>query len=60
MVPGIDREPLFSVEYTFQGESSHAAFRPWLGRNALRAVELMNIGWDFRREQLRLNSGPTT
>jgi aminobenzoyl-glutamate utilization protein B len=44
---------LISVEYTFQGESSHAAFRPWLGRNALRAVELMNIGWDFRREQLR-------
>ena len=26
---------------------------PWRGRNALRAVELMNIGWDFRREQLR-------
>src|SRR5262249_41349665 len=44
---------LISVEYTFEGESSHAAFRPWLGRNALRAVELMNIGWDFRREQLR-------
>jgi aminobenzoyl-glutamate utilization protein B len=44
---------LISVEYTFQGESSHAAARPWLGRNALRAVELMNIGWDFRREQLR-------
>src|SRR5712671_3814573 len=44
---------LISVEYTFQGESSHAAARPWRGRNALRAVELMNIGWDFRREQLR-------
>jgi aminobenzoyl-glutamate utilization protein B len=44
---------LLSVEYTFEGESSHAAARPWLGRNALRAVELMNIGWDFRREQLR-------
>jgi aminobenzoyl-glutamate utilization protein B len=44
---------LISVEYTFKGESSHAAARPWLGRNALRAVELMNIGWDFRREQLR-------
>src|SRR4029077_19441951 len=34
-------------------ESSHAAARPWRGRNALRAVELMNIGWGFRREQLR-------
>jgi aminobenzoyl-glutamate utilization protein B len=44
---------LVSVEYTFTGESAHAAGRPWRGRNALRAVELMNIGWDFRREQLR-------
>ena len=44
---------LISVEYTFEGESAHAAGRPWRGRNALRAVELMNIGWDLRREQLR-------
>jgi aminobenzoyl-glutamate utilization protein B len=44
---------MISVEYTFSGESAHAAARPWRGRNALRAVELMNIGWDFRREQLR-------
>jgi len=44
---------LISVEYTFEGESAHAALAPWRGRNALRAVELMNIGWDFRREHLR-------
>src|SRR5438067_1883217 len=44
---------LISVEYTFEGESAHAANAPWRGRNALRAVELMNIGWDFRREHLR-------
>jgi len=44
---------MVSVEYTFEGESAHAASRPWRGRNALRAVELMNIGWDFNREQLR-------
>jgi aminobenzoyl-glutamate utilization protein B len=44
---------LVSVEYTFHGEAAHAAGRPWRGRNALRAVELMNIGWDLRREQLR-------
>ena len=44
---------LISVEYTFEGESAHAAAFPWRGRNALRAVELMNIGWDFRLEQLR-------
>src|SRR5262249_1480517 len=44
---------LVSVEYTFEGESAHAAAAPERGRNALRAVELMNIGWDFRREHLR-------
>ena len=44
---------LISVEYTFEGESAHAAAAPWRGRSALRAVELMNIGWDFRREHLR-------
>src|SRR5262249_32163564 len=27
---------------------------PWSGRSALDAVELMNIGWNYRREHLRL------
>src|SRR5215468_8014215 len=44
---------MISVEYTFHGEAAHAAARPWRGRNALRAVELMNMGWDMRREQVR-------
>lgn len=45
---------LISVEYNFQGESAHSAMSPWRGRSALDAVELMNIGWNFRREHLRL------
>lgn len=45
---------LVSVEYTFTGESAHSANAPWRGRSALDAVELMNIGWNFRREHLRL------
>ena len=45
---------LVSVEYTFQGESAHSAGAPWRGRSALDAVELMNIGWNYRREHLRL------
>ena len=45
---------LVSVEYTFKGESAHAAGQPWMGRSALDAVELMNVGWNFRREHLRL------
>src|SRR5207253_1119242 len=27
---------------------------PWRGRSALDGVELMNIGWNYRREHLRL------
>jgi aminobenzoyl-glutamate utilization protein B len=45
---------LVSVEYQFKGESAHAAAAPWRGRSALDAVELMDIGWNFRREHLRL------
>ena len=44
---------LVSVEYTFKGESAHAAAAPWRGRSALDAVELMDVGWNFRREHLR-------
>jgi len=45
---------LISVEYQFKGESAHAAGAPWRGRSALDAVELMDTGWNFRREHLRL------
>ncbi|MDW8129725.1 MAG: amidohydrolase [Bryobacterales bacterium] len=44
---------LVSTEYTFFGQSAHSAAAPWAGRSALDAVELMNIGWNFRREHLR-------
>jgi aminobenzoyl-glutamate utilization protein B len=43
-----------SVEYSFKGESAHAAGAPWRGKSALDAVELMDVGWNFRREHLRL------
>ena len=45
---------LVSVEYMFKGESAHAAGAPWRGKSALDAVELMDVGWNFRREHLRL------
>ena len=45
---------MVSVEYDFKGESAHAAVAPWRGRSALDAVELMDVGWNFRREHLRL------
>ena len=40
---------LISVQYNFKGESAHAAGNPWRGRSALDAVELMDVGWNFRR-----------
>ena len=45
---------LVSVQYFFHGKAAHAAGAPWSGRSALDAVELMNTGWNFRREHLRL------
>tara|TARA_B100001013_G_scaffold184344_1_gene111140 strand:- start:1336 stop:2586 length:1251 start_codon:yes stop_codon:yes gene_type:complete len=44
---------LVSVEYMFDGVAAHGAGDPWQGRSALDAVELMNVGWNFRREHLR-------
>ena len=46
---------LVSVQYSFVGETAHAASSPWRGRSALDAVQLMDIGWNFRREHLRLS-----
>jgi aminobenzoyl-glutamate utilization protein B len=42
-----------SVRFEFLGESSHASVAPWRGRSALSAVELMDVGWSFRRQFLR-------
>jgi len=45
---------LVSELYSFRGVAAHSAGRPWAGRSALDAVELMDIGWNFRREHLPL------
>ncbi len=51
---GVRGLALVSTQFTFHGVSAHGAGSPWKGRSALDAVELMNIGWNFRREHLRL------
>ena len=38
--------------YKFKGKASHAAAAPELGRSALDAVELMNVGSNFLREHI--------
>jgi aminobenzoyl-glutamate utilization protein B len=40
------------VDYTFRGRASHAAASPHLGRSALDAVELMNVGVNYMREHM--------
>ncbi len=51
---GISGSGLVSTMFTFTGQSAHSAGSPWSGRSALDAAELMDIGWNFRREHLRL------
>ncbi len=40
------------VYFKFRGVSAHAAASPHLGRSALDAVELMNVGTNFLREHM--------
>jgi len=47
---------LVSTQYSFHGRSAHGAGSPWMGRSALDGVELMNTGWNFRREHIRPES----
>ena len=44
------------VEYSFTGTAAHAAGNPWSGRSALDAAELMNVGVQFLREHMPVNS----
>ena len=40
------------IDFTFTGRASHAAASPQLGRSALDAVELMNVGVNYMREHM--------
>lgn len=40
------------ISYHFTGRASHAAISPHLGRSALDAVQLMNMGVEFLREHV--------
>lgn len=42
----------YSATFKFSGISSHAAASPHLGRSALDAVELMNVGVNYLREHI--------
>ena len=40
------------IDFAFRGRASHAAAAPHLGRSALDAVELMNVGVNYMREHM--------
>ncbi|BBC80009.1 MAG: amidohydrolase [Acetobacter orientalis] len=40
------------IDFVFTGRSSHAAMSPHLGRSALDAAELMNVGVNYLREHM--------
>src|SRR6202012_4681294 len=40
------------IDSTFHGRAAHAAAAPHLGRSALDAVELMNVGVNYMREHM--------
>ncbi|MGG4496052.1 M20 family metallopeptidase [Brevibacillus reuszeri] len=42
----------YQVYFKFKGKAAHAAAAPHLGRSALDAVELMNIGVNYLREHI--------
>lgn len=42
----------YQVYFTFKGVAAHAANSPHLGRSALDAVELMNVGVNYLREHI--------
>ncbi|MDR6267187.1 MULTISPECIES: M20 family metallopeptidase [Rhodobacterales] len=51
----VNQEPSLAnarIDYTFHGVASHAAFEPDMGRSALDAVELMNVGVNYLREHM--------
>ncbi len=47
----------YQIEYTFEGVAAHAAGQPYMGRSALDAVTLMNVGAQFLREHIPPHHG---
>jgi len=50
---GMMQSAAISAEFTFHGETAHAAVSPWKGRDALDAVVLMDAGLAQYREHMK-------
>jgi len=51
-VTGIGSVAIMGANFKFEGTASHAGAAPELGRSALDAVELMNVGCNYLREHI--------
>jgi aminobenzoyl-glutamate utilization protein B len=49
---GVVNYAAISSIFTFHGKTAHGAVNPWEGKDAVDAVELMDIGFDKLREHL--------
>ncbi|MBX9844074.1 MAG: amidohydrolase [Xanthobacteraceae bacterium] len=50
---GLQNYAAISSVFTFRGKTAHGAVNPWDGKDAVDAVQLMDIGFDKLREHLR-------
>ncbi|HEY8579690.1 MAG TPA: amidohydrolase, partial [Beijerinckiaceae bacterium] len=50
---GLQNYAPISATFTFHGKTAHGAVNPWDGKDAVDAVELMDLGFDKLREHLR-------
>jgi aminobenzoyl-glutamate utilization protein B len=49
---GLQNYAAIGTKFTFHGKTAHGAVAPWEGKNALDALELMDMGVAFLRQQL--------
>jgi aminobenzoyl-glutamate utilization protein B len=49
---GLTNYAAISARFNFHGKTAHGALNPWDGKDAVDAVELMDIGFDKLREHL--------
>ena len=56
VVGGSWQKATYQIRYSFQGIAAHAGGSPHLGRSALDAAELMNVGVQFLREHMPPNT----
>lgn len=51
-VYGLSNYAAISSRFAFHGKTAHGAVNPWDGKDALDAVELMDVGFGMLRQQL--------